>query len=184
MALKKKKVRAKVAAKKAKKVEAVPARYGTATAMLVVSPCKEALQFYEKAFGAKVLGVMEGFGSLVVHAEMKIGDSIVMLNDEMPPMPPMPGGQAATPHKSPKNAGSHSGGVMLYVPNVDSAFKKAVDAGATIIMPVSDMFWGDRYAQVEDPFGHMWSMGTHIKDVSAKESQKAMAKMMPGPQGS
>src|SRR5665213_2757714 len=124
MALKKKKTRAKVAAKKPKKVEAVPARYGTATAMLVVSPCKEALQFYEKAFGAKRLGVMEGFGGLVVHAEMKIGDTIVMLNDEMPPMPPMPGGQTGIPHKSPKNAGSHSGGVMLYVPNVDAALKK------------------------------------------------------------
>jgi PhnB protein len=156
---------------KRKKVEAVPAQYGSATPHLIVSPCVEALDFYAKALGAKVLAKMEGPGGVVMHAEMKIGDSIVMLSDEMPAMP----GQAV--RKTPRNAGATTGGVMLYVKNVDAFVEKAVGAGATAAMPPQDMFWGDRYAQIEDPYGHVWAVATHTRDVSNKEMKKALAQM-------
>jgi PhnB protein len=169
-----KKFSKKVTPKKPGKVEAVPARYGTATPHLVVSPCNEALAFYEKAFGAKVLGKMGGPDGMVMHAEMKIGDSIIMLADEMPPMP----GHAST-RKTPKSVGASTGGVMLYVKDVDAFVARAVDAGATVSMPIADMFWGDRYGQVDDPFGHCWAVATHIRDVSMKEMQKAMAATPP-----
>jgi PhnB protein len=157
-----------------KKVEAVPAKYGTATAHLIVSPCKQALEFYQAAFGAKVLSVMPGAAGMIVHAEMKIGDSIVMLGDEQPPMP----GQPAT-RKTPKSVGATTGGVMLYVKDTDAAHARALKAGATSAMAPVDMFWGDRYAQVEDPFGHVWAIATHLRDVSNKEMQAAMARMAP-----
>lgn len=164
--------RAKTAAPR--RVEAVPARYGTATASLVVSPAKKALAFYEKAFGAKVFDAMESPDGLVLHGEMQIGDSIIMLADEQPAVPGMPAN-----HKTPKSVGAVTGSVMLYVENVDAFFKRAVKAGATPIAPPTDMFWGDRFAQVDDPFGHSWSMATHVRDVTAKEMGEAMAKMSP-----
>jgi PhnB protein len=166
--------RAKVAkvASRSKKVEAVPAQYGTATPHLIVSPCAEALNFYVEAFGAKVTSKMPGPGGVIMHAEMKIGDSMIMLSDEMPPMP----GQAAT-RKTPRNAGATTGGVMLYVKDVDSFVQRAVGAGATAAMPPQDMFWGDRYAQLEDPYAHVWAVATHLRDVSPKELEKAMAQM-------
>ena len=107
-----------------------------------------------------------------MHSEFKIGDSIVMCSDEMPPMPGQPANR-----KSPKNAGATTGGVMLYVKDVDAVFNRAVAAGAKPVMPPEDMFWGDRFAQVEDPYGHVWAVGTHIKDVSFKEMKQAMAQM-------
>jgi PhnB protein len=169
----KKKPAKKVAAKKVtRRVEAVPARYGTVTPHLIVSPCTEALEFYKKAFGAKLTSSMPGPGGVIMHAEMKIGDSIVMVADEMPPMP----GQTAA-RKTPKNAGATTGGVMLYVKNVDQFVQKAVEAGGTVSMPPADMFWGDRYAQVEDPYGHIWAIATHIKDVTPKQMAAAMAQM-------
>lgn len=155
-----------------RKVAAIPPGYHTVTATLIVSPCAEALEFYQKAFGAKLRGKMEAPGGVIMHSELKLGDSIVMCSDEMPPMP----GQDVN-RKSPKNAGASTGGVMLYVKDVDALYNRAVDAGATPVMPPEDMFWGDRFAQVEDPYGHVWAMGTHIKDVSFKEMQKAMAQM-------
>ncbi len=154
-----------------KRVEPVPARYGTATPHLIVSPCSEALDFYVKAFGAKVLGKMEGPGGVTMHAEMKIGDSIVMLADEQPAMP----GQSD--RKTPKNAGATTGGVMLYVKDVDAVFERAVAAGGTAAMPPQDMFWGDRYGQIEDPFGHVWAVATHQRDVTMREMKKAMSQM-------
>lgn len=163
--------RAKVASR-SKKVEAVPAQYGTATPHLIVSPCADALNFYVEAFGAKVTSTMPGPGGVIMHAEMKIGDSMIMLSDEMPPMP----GQAAT-RKTPRNAGATTGGVMLYVKDVDAFVQRAVGAGATAAMPPQDMFWGDRYAQLEDPYAHVWAVATHLRDVSPKELEKAMAQM-------
>ena len=137
-----------------------------------MSPCSEALDFYVKAFGAKVTSKMPGPDGKMMHAEMKIGDSIVMLADEMPPRP----GQAGS-RKTPKNAGGTTGGVMLYVKDVDAVFDRAVAAGATAAMPLQDTFWGDRYGQVEDPFGHIWAMATHQRDVTPKEMRQAMAQM-------
>ncbi len=174
----KKAAKKKTAPKKTakKKVEAVPARYGSVSPHLIVSPCAEALDFYGRAFGAKKGLVMAGPGGLIMHAELKIGDSIVMFSDEMPPMP----GQPAT-RKTPKNAGATTGGLMVYLKDVDAGFKKAVDAGAKGAMPPTDMFWGDRYAQVEDPFGHVWALATHIADVTPKQMAKAMGSMGPPP---
>jgi PhnB protein len=161
---------------KKKKVEAVPAKYGTATPSLIVSPCTEALDFYQRAFGARLLSSMDGPGGVVMHAEIRIGDSIIMVSDEMPPMP----GQPAT-RKTPKNAGAITGGVMLYVKDTDAAFERAVKAGGKGVMPPADQFWGDRYAQVEDPFGHVWAIGTHVRDVTPKQMRAAMAQMGPPP---
>lgn len=163
--------RAKAPRAARRKVAPIPAGYHTATATLVVSPCAEALEFYTKAFGAKVRNKMEGPGGVIMHSEIKIGDSLVMCSDEMPPMPGFPD------RKSPKSAGATTGGVMLYVKDVDAVFDRAVAAGATPTTPPEDMFWGDRFAQVEDPYGHVWAVGTHIKDVSLKEMKQAIAQM-------
>jgi PhnB protein len=158
---------------KARRVEAIPAAYGVVTPQLVVSPCTDALAFYEKAFGAKVTMKMPGPNGALMHAEMKIGGAIIMLSDELPPM----SGQG--PRKTPKSVGATTGGVMLYVKDVDAVFARAVEAGAKGTMPPQDTFWGDRFGQVEDPFGHAWSMATHIRDVSPKEMRAAMASMTP-----
>ncbi|HEX2730906.1 MAG TPA: VOC family protein [Polyangiaceae bacterium] len=174
-----KKAAAKKAPKQVKKVEAVPQRYGTATPHLIVSPCGEALDFYVKAFGAKLMSKMEGPDGKVAHAELQLGDSTIMFADEMPPMP----GMDALLRKSPKNAGAITGGVMLYLEDVDAFVERAVAAGATVAMPVQDMFWGDRYGQLVDPFGHVWAVATHIRDMSPAEMQEAamsaMAAMAP-----
>ncbi|MDP2343891.1 MAG: VOC family protein [Deltaproteobacteria bacterium] len=168
---------AKKAAKKAKKkVLAVPAGYGTVTPHVIVSPAAAALEFYKKAFGAKQGLTMPGPDGIIMHAELKIGDSIVMFSDEMPPMPGMPANR-----KTPKNAGATTGGLMMYVKDVDAVYKKAVDAGCKPLMPPSDQFWGDRYGQVEDPYGHTWAMATHIEDLTPKQMQAKMAAMGPPP---
>jgi uncharacterized glyoxalase superfamily protein PhnB len=166
----------KTARKKAarpRRAQAVPAMYGSITPHLVVSPAAEAIAFYGKAFGARPGLVMDGPGGMVMHAEVKIGDSILMLADEQPPMGPGP-----KTRKTPKNLGGTSCNIMLYVKDVDAAFARAVDAGATVIMPPMDMFWGDRYSQVEDPFGHAWSIATHLKDMTPREMKQASAAAM------
>ena len=157
------------AAVRKKKAAPVPPQYGTATPHLIVSPCSDALAFYAKAFGAKTLMQMPGPNGLIMHAEMKIGDSIVMCSDEME----LPG----SPRKTPKNAGATTGGVMLYVKNVDAFFERAVAAGATAVMSPADQFWGDRYAQIEDPYGHVWALATHLRDMTAKEMKQAVAQL-------
>jgi uncharacterized glyoxalase superfamily protein PhnB len=168
----------KAAAKKAapKKAQAVPAMYGSITPHLVVSPASAAIEFYTRAFGAKPGLVMDGPGGVIMHAELKIGDSVVMLADEQPPMGPGP-----QTRKTPKNLGGTSFGVMHYVKDVDAAFAKAVAAGATGVMPPADMFWGDRFGQVEDPFGHVWSLATHKKDLTAKQMKQAAMQAGPPP---
>ena len=156
-----------------KKVQAVPAQYGAVTPSLVVSPCAEALEFYQRAFGAKLKGSIPGPDGLVMHAEISIGGAMIMLADEMPPM------NGGPSRKSPKNAGTTTGGVMLYVKDVDAAFERAIAAGARVTMPLEDQFWGDRFGQLEDPFGHVWSLATHTREVSMKEMRAAMAQMSP-----
>ena len=156
-----------------KRAQAVPAAYGSITPHLVVSPAAEAISFYGKAFGAKTGLVMDGPGGIVMHAEVKIGDSIVMLADQQPPMGPGP-----QTRKTPKNLGGTSCGVMLYVKDVDASYARAVEAGAIGVMPPADMFWGDRFSQVEDPFGHVWSIATHTKDMTAREMKAATAAAM------
>jgi PhnB protein len=168
--------RASAPARKSNKVQPIPEMYGPVTAQLVVSPCAEALDFYRRAFGAKTLMTMPGPDGLLVHAEMNLGGSIIMLADEVN----MPGSAV---RRSPKNAGAVTGGVMLYVKDVDAAFQRAVDAGAKAAMPPQDQFWGDRLGQVEDPYGHVWSMATHVRDVTPEEMQAAMSQMTPGESG-
>ena len=162
----------KSVARKGSKVQAVPAAYGAVTPQLVVSPCAEALEFYERAFGAQVGMRMPGPDGLLMHAEMNIGGSIVMLADEVN----MPG---EVLRKSPKNAGAITGGVMLYVEDVDTVFQRALVEGAKPVREPTNEFWGDRFAQIQDPFGHVWSMATHVRDVSAEEMQEAMSQMLP-----
>jgi uncharacterized glyoxalase superfamily protein PhnB len=107
---------------------------------------------------------MKGPDGKVMHAELKIGDSIVMLADEFPEF-----GAVA-----PESGGSTSMGLHIYVDNVDQAFDRAVNAGAKVEMPVSDQFWGDRYGKLRDPFGHKWSIATHVRDMSADEMKQSM----------
>jgi PhnB protein len=163
---KKKKVQGKRAVKARRKVKAVPAMYQTITAHIVLDDCARAIEFYKKAFGAKETPRMLGPDGRIIHTEVQIGTSRLMMNDEMPPMG-MPG-----VYKSPKSAGLNTAALMLYVDDVDKWFARAVDAGCTVRSPLMDMFWGDRYAQVIDPFGHTWGMATHTEDVSPAEMKR------------
>jgi PhnB protein len=152
-------------------VKPIPEGYHTVTPYLTVDDSASAIEFYKKAFGAKERGRMEAPGGKIGHAELEIGDSIVMLADAFP--------QSTT--KSPKQLGGTSASVFLYVEDVDGIVKRAVDAGATVTMEVADQFWGDRFGSVMDPFGHSWSMATHIEDVPPEEmaerAKQAMAAM-------
>jgi PhnB protein len=154
--------------KQAKRVRPVPDGYSTVTAHLVLDDCATAIEFYKKALGAKETVRVPGPSGKMMHAEIRVGDSRVMMSDEMPPMPGTPG-----TYKSPKSAGLSTGGLHLYVPDADAAFERAVKAGCTVRMPLSDMFWGDRMGQVIDPFGHTWAFATHKKDASPKEIEQA-----------
>jgi uncharacterized glyoxalase superfamily protein PhnB len=128
----------------------------------------DAIDFYKKAFGARELTRMSAPDGSLAHAEIRIGDSPVMLGDEAPQMgavaPPTIGGTAVH--------------IFLYVKDVDKAFAQATGAGATVEMPPTDMFWGDRYCKLADPFGHKWSMATHIEDVPPKEMARRAAEAM------
>jgi len=153
-------------------VKPIPDGFHTITPHLTVRDANRAIEFYKKAFGAQVLGVAPGPGGKVLHALLKIGDSMLMLNDEFPEF----GGQLG-----PSATAGSSVALHIYLDNVDQAFERAVSAGATVKMPVMDQFWGDRYGVVIDPFGHRWSLATHTRDMSPEEMQqeqeKAFAKM-------
>jgi PhnB protein len=156
-------------------VKAIPAGYLVATPALCVRGAGQAIEFYKKAFGAVEVCRFPGPGGQgVMHAEIKIGDSPIMLGDEFP----------GCGSHSPASLGGTTGSIMLYFDDVDTAFQKAVAAGATPVMPPANMFWGDRYAKVTDPFGHAWSLGTHIEDLSheemARRGQEFMAQMAQG----
>jgi PhnB protein len=140
----------------------VPEGYSTLTPYLAVDDASAAIDFYQRAFGATERARMAGPGGAIMHAELEIGDSIVMLSDPFP--------QAST--KPPKEIGGTSVSIMTYVEDTDAAYKQAIDAGATSLMEPDDMFWGDRFSSVQDPFGHSWTIATHIEDVSPEEMQK------------
>jgi len=147
----------------AQNVKAIPEGFHTITPHMSVRGAGRAIDFYKKAFGAEEVTRMMGpDGRTVMHAELKIGDSRFFLGDEMPGM----GCQ------SPETLKGTTQGMFLYVQDVDAAFKRALDAGATVKMPVADMFWGDRYGKLTDPFGHEWSMGTHKEDLTNEEIEK------------
>ena len=152
----------------ATKVNPIPSGYHTATPYLTLNDCAGAIDFYKKAFGAQVVMRMDGPPGKIGHAEIKIGDSLIMLADEMP------GGG----NRAPKSLGGTTVGVFLYVPDVDSSYKQAVDAGAKADMPPADMFWGARFGKLTDPFGHSWLMATHKEDVAPEEMRKRMQQEM------
>jgi PhnB protein len=152
-------------------VKPIPEGYHTLSPSLTVDNAAGAIEFYKRAFGAQERSRIEGPGGTIAHAELQIGDSILMLNDPFP--------QAST--SPPKELGGTTVNLFLYVEDVDAVFQQAVEAGATSTMPVDDMFWGDRFGSVTDPYGHSWSIATHVEDVPPEEIEErgkaAMAAM-------
>ncbi len=148
-------------------VKPVPEGYHTLTPYFTVRDAARAIEFYKQAFGAQERGVLKTPDGKVGHAELQIGDSILMLGDEWPDMGVL----------SPQSIGGSASGIHIYVDNVDEAFERAVKAGAQVEQPVADQFWGDRYGKLKDPFGHRWSIGTRIKEVSMEEMKRAMDEM-------
>ena len=149
----------------------IPEGYHSVTPYLSFDDASEAIEFYKKAFGAKERMRMEAPDGKIGHAEIEIGDSLVMLADTFP--------QSTT--RPPSELGGTTAGVFLYVEDVDAVAQRAVDAGATITMEVADQFWGDRFGSLKDPFGHSWSVATHVEDLSpdeiAERAKEAMAAM-------
>jgi len=168
----KKKAAPKAAKKKPaakKKVAPIPAGYYSVTPYLVVRGAAKAIDFYKRAFGAKENLRMNGPDGRVAHAEITIGNSIVMMGDEMPQI-------GAT---APQTIGGTASSLFIYTKDVDQLYAKAVSAGCSSEQAPTDMFWGDRYAKLVDPFGHKWSMATHIEDLSPKEMAKRGAEARP-----
>jgi PhnB protein len=155
------KPRAQARAKR--RAEPIPAGFHTLTPYLVVRDAAKAVDFYQKAFGAKVRGVHKTPDGKVMNADLRIGDSILLFCDEFPGPPGW---------RSPQTLGGTSVTVHIYVKDVDALFNQALAAGAKTVMPVMDAFWGDRYGQLEDPFGHRWSIATHKEDLTAAEIEK------------
>jgi PhnB protein len=149
----------------------VPQGYNTLSVFLAVEDASEAIDFYTRALGARERMRMPGPEGKIAHVELEIGDSVVMLADPFPQSSAQP----------PKQLGGTSAVVFLYVEDVDAFVQRAVDAGATLSMPVDDMFWGDRFGQISDPFGHQWQVATHKEDVPPEEmaerAKRAMAAM-------
>jgi uncharacterized glyoxalase superfamily protein PhnB len=138
----------------------IPEGFHTVTPSLVVRDAAKAIEFYKKALGAQERMRMPGPDGKIMHAELKIGDSIIFISDENPQM---------TNVKSPQTLGGCTGVLSIYVPNVDEVFQQAIAAGGKEAMPVADQFWGDRYGSFVDPFGFSWGVATHKEDLSAQE---------------
>ncbi len=149
-------------------VKPIPDGYHSVTPFLTVRDAARAIEFYKQAFGAIEKGVMKDADGKVLHAELMIGNSIIMLSDEFPKYGAL----------SPQSIGGTPMGLHIYVDGVDAAFERAVKAGAHVEMPVMDQFWGDRYGKLKDPFGHSWSIATHTKDLSMDEMHNAMEEAM------
>jgi PhnB protein len=155
------------------KVKAIPEGYHSVTPHLSIKGAEKAIEFYQNAFGAELRGgIFKSPDGKVMHAELKIGDSIIMLADEFPGM-----GDAA----SPQTLGGTTTTLSIYTGNVDQLFDRAVKAGAKVTMPLQNQFWGDRYGHVKDPFGHSWALGQHVEDIAPAEMERrgreAMAQM-------
>jgi uncharacterized glyoxalase superfamily protein PhnB len=145
----------------------IPQGMHSVTPHLVCAGAAKAIEFYKQAFGAEEGARLPGPDGRLMHASVKIGDSQVMLVDEMPEWGAL----------GPKSLKGSPVTIHLYVDDVDAVVARAVQAGAKVTMPVADQFWGDRYGKLEDPFGHHWSVATHVRDVSMEEAQKAMREM-------
>lgn len=145
-------------------VKPIPEGFHTVTPSLVLRDAAKAIDFYKKALGAEELVRMPSPDGKILHAELKIGDSIIFLSDEMP----------HSAAKSPQTLGGVTGVLNLYVEDVDKSFQQALDAGAKVAMPVADQFWGDRYGSLTDPFGYTWGLGTHKEDLNPQQMQERM----------
>jgi PhnB protein len=149
-------------------VEPIPAGYHTITPYLIVHDARAAIEFYTRAFHAAELTRLADPGGKIHHAEIEIGDSRIMLADEFPER-----------HiRGPKSLGGTAVTIHLYVPDVDAVAARALDAGARLIRPVADQFYGDRNGMLEDPFGHSWAVSTHVEDVSDEEVRRRAAAQM------
>jgi PhnB protein len=146
-------------------VKPIPEGYHSATPYLIVKDAARAIEFYKRAFGATELLRMAAPGGKIGHAEIKIGDSPIMLADEVPDMGAL----------SPESLGGTPVSILLYVEDVDAVFNQAIAAGAKVQRPVKDQFYGDRTGGVTDPFGHVWYVATHKEDVSPEEMRKRAA---------
>lgn len=147
------------------KAKPIPEGYHSATPYLIIKGAADAIEFYKKAFGATELMRVSGPGGKIGHAEIKIGDSVIMLADEAPEMNA----------RSPQSFGGSPISILLYVEDVDAVFNRAVAAGAKVERPVTDQFYGDRIGGLTDPFGHAWYISTHREDVSPEEMKKRAA---------
>jgi len=149
-------------------VKPIPDGYAAVTPYLVIEGAGAAIEYYKKVFGATERMRMDAPGGRVGHAELVIGGSTIMLADEFPEMG----------YRGPKAFGGSPVSLMLYVPNVDEVFKRAMEAGGKQLKPLADQFYGDRMGTVEDPFGHVWTIATHIEDVSPEEMRRRSDEMM------
>lgn len=146
------------------KVEARPQGYHTVTPYMAVRDCVAAIDFYRRAFGAEKTMQLDMPDAKIAHAEIRIGDSTLMMSEE----------NEAWGNKSPQSLGGSPMYLMIYVPDVDAAFQKAIAAGASEVRAVQDQFYGDRSGTLKDPFGFQWTLSTHIEDVSQEEAQRRM----------
>jgi PhnB protein len=151
------------------KVQPIPKGYHTVTPYLIINGAAKAIDFYKKAFGATELMRMPGPGGKIGHAEIRIGDSPVMMADEHPEMGA----------RGPNSTGNTPVSMLLYVEDADKVFNQAIAAGAKSLRPMKDQFYGDRMGTLQDPFGHVWSIGTHVEDVSPEEMKRRMAELQP-----
>ena len=144
----------------------IPDHLGSVTPSLTVSPCGEAIEFYERAFGAEEIEPrMTGPDGVVAHAEIRIGDSVIMLGDEWPD----------GPTKSPKTLDGSSAAIFIYTDDVDGLWDRAIAAGCEEVFPLEMQFYGDKGGRVRDPYGHTWGLAQHIEDVSPDEMERRMA---------
>ena len=155
-------------------VKAIPQAYGSITPYLIVTSAADAIEFYQRAFGAVEIMRMAAPDGKVGHAEIKVGDSIVMLADEYPDMG----------FSSPQSLGGAGVSIMFYVEDVDAVFKQALNTGAEELRPVIDQFYGDRSGTLKDPFGHVWTIGTHKEDLSPAEIDQRAAEYFKQQSGS
>ena len=148
----------------------IPEGYHSVSPALAIEGATEALDFYKRAFGAKERSRMPGPEGRIAHAEIEIGDSVVMVSDPFP--------QSTV--RAPSDLGGTTVGLFVYVEDVDAVFKQSVDAGASVVMPPEDMFWGDRFGTITDPYGHSWSFATHVEDVPPSEMEERAKQAMTG----
>jgi PhnB protein len=145
-------------------VRAIPEGYHSISPALTCKDAARAIDFYKSVFGATEIMRMPGPGGIIMHAELRVGDSVIFINDEIPGVAVAPSGSSINPVY-----------LFLYTEDVDSVCDRAVAAGSRVTMPVADMFWGDRYGKFNDPFGHSWGVATHVEDVAPEEIPRRQA---------